>query len=62
MAVDIIVLSAAILGLLAACGGGFIILNVIGDSVAFISAVCFAGPAAILTLLSALGVSIMIPI
>ncbi len=60
MSVDLITLGAAILGLLAAGGGPFILLNVIGDSIAFICAVCFAGPAAILTLLSAVGVSIMI--
>ena len=60
MAVDLIILGAAILGLFAASAGGFLILNVIGDSVGFIGAVCFAIPAAILTLLSALGVSIMI--
>jgi len=60
MSVDLITLGAAILGLLAAGGGPFILLNVIGDSVAFISAVCFAGPAAILTLLSALGVTLIV--
>lgn len=59
MAVDLVVLGAAVFGLLAAGTGGFVILNVIGDSVAFINVILFAGPAAILTLLSALGVSIM---
>ena len=59
MAVDLVVLGSAVLGLIGAGLGSVVILNVIGDSTAFIAAVFFAGPAAILTLLSALGVSVM---
>jgi hypothetical protein len=59
MAVDLVVLGTAVLGLIAAGLGGFAILNVIGDSVAFLTAVFVVGPAAVLTLLSALGISVM---
>lgn len=37
-----------------------LVINVIGDSAAFIGAVCFAGPGAIVTLLSALGVTLIV--
>jgi hypothetical protein len=57
---DLLVVGAAVLGLIAAGLGSFAILNVIGDSIAFFTAVCVVFPAAILTLLSAFGVCIAI--
>jgi hypothetical protein len=60
MALDLLVVGAAVLGLIAAGLGSFAILNVIGDSIAFFTAVCVVGPAAILVLLSAFGVCIAI--
>ena len=59
-ALDLIVVGAAILGLIAAGLGSFAILNVIGDSIAFFTAVCVVFPGAILCLLSAFGVAIVI--
>ena len=60
MAIDLVVLGAAVLGLIGAGLGSVVILNVIGDFTAFIAATFFAAPAAILTLLSALGISVMV--
>jgi hypothetical protein len=57
---DLLVVGAAVLGLIAAGLGSFAILNVIGDSIAFLTAVFVVFPAAVLALLSALGVAIPI--
>jgi hypothetical protein len=58
--VDLLVVGAAVLSLIAAGLGSSAILNVIGDSIAFFTAVCVVFPAAILALLSALGVCLPI--
>jgi hypothetical protein len=60
MELDLVVISAAILEIMAAGLGLFAILNVIGDCIGLFTAVFIVGPAAILELLSAFGFSILI--